>query len=148
MAPEWSWTETSRHQDHVVAHILGTTALGYFASDQAAHLLLDIGFIWTIFVDGEMGLLTQSLAIKELELDSVAKAELMSDVELLHVGSEQLSRITPAPAGCLIKSVGFYASSDRRRILITGEEASLAVETSLTTCEIQIEPLLTDSAFE
>lgn len=139
--------ETSKHQDHVIAHVLGATVLGYFEFDQSAHLLLDIGFIWTIFVDGEMGLLTQSLAIKELDLDPVAKAELMTDVQLLHDGGDgqQLSRITPAPVECLIKEVSLYSNSERRRILVMGEGASLAVATSLVTGEAQIEPMFVES---
>lgn len=145
MESEWSPLETSRHQDHIVAHVLGTTILGYFVFDLAAHILLDIGFIWTIFVDGEMGLLTQTLSISELELDPNAKAGLLADVQLLHDGHnfEGLTRMTPAPAECLIKEVNFFARSDRRRILITGEEMSLALDTSLVTGEIHIEPLFT-----
>jgi len=147
MTSEWSQLETGRHQDHVIAHVLGTTVLGYFELDGAAHILLDIGFIWTIYVDGEMGLLTQSLAISELDVDANAKAELLADVQLLHDGQdfEGLARMKPAPAECLINEVGFYADADRRRILITGEEASLAVDTSLGTGEIHIEQLFTKS---
>jgi hypothetical protein len=141
MTSEWSQLETGRHQDHVIAHVLGTTALGYFEFDGAAYILLDIGFIWTIYVDGEMGLLTQSLAISELDVDANAKAELLADVQLLHDGQdfEGLARMKSAPAECLINEVGFYADPDRRRILITGEEASLAVDTSLGTGEVHIE---------
>jgi hypothetical protein len=147
MISEWSPLETGRHQDHVIAHVLGTTVLGYFEFDGAAHILLDIGFIWMIYVDGEMGLLTQSLAISELDVDANAKAELRADVKLLHDGQnfEGLARIKPALAECLIKEVSFYADNDRRRILITGEEVSLAVDTSLGTGEIHLRQLFTKS---
>jgi hypothetical protein len=147
MTSEWSQLETGRHQDHVIAHVLGTTVLGYFEFDGAAHILLDIGFIWTIYIDGEMGLLTQSLAIKELDVDGNAKAELLADVELLQDRQdfERLARMKPALAECLIEEVSFYAEADRRRILITGEEASLTVDTSLSTGEIHIEQLFTKS---
>jgi hypothetical protein len=147
MISEWSQLETGRHQDHVIAHVLGTTVMGYFEFDGAAHILLDIGFIWTVYVDGEMGLLTQSLAISELEVDANAKAELLADVDLLHARQsfEGLARMKPAPAECLIREVGFYAAADRRRVLITGEEASLAVDTSLSTGEIRIEQIFTES---
>ena len=146
MIAEWSPLETSRHQDHVIAHVLGATVLGYFEFDSAAHILLDIGFIWTIFVDGEMGLLTQSLLINELEMDSDAKAELHADAQLLHDSDEAegLARMVAAPVECLIKEVGFDAQAERRRILIVGEEASLAVEMSLSTGEIHIEPVFTE----
>lgn len=143
MSSDWELHETSTHQDHVIAHVVGTTVLGYFEFDQAAHLLLDIGFIWTIFVDGEMGLVPQTMAINELELDKDAKAELHADVQALHDGSDvaSLARLTPAPHGCLITEVGFYATESNRRLVIQGEEASLAIVTSLLTGEIQVAPM-------
>jgi hypothetical protein len=144
MSSEWELHETSTHQDHVIAHVVGTTVLGYFEFDQTAHLLLDIGFIWTIFVDGEMGLVPQSMAISELDWEEDARAELRADVQMLHddgSDAENLSRITPAPHGCLITEVSFYASESNRRLLIQGEEASLSIVTSLLTGEIHVAPL-------
>lgn len=129
----WSSVETNTHQDHVIAHVLGTTVLGYFIADEAAHLLLDIGFIWTIYVDTEMALLPQAVAVGELALDAQARAALLEDITLLHDGRDIVNpqRITPAPAGCLITEVACYAQDERRRVVLSGEEASLAIETSL-----------------
>ncbi|MDT4897228.1 MAG: hypothetical protein QOH25_2305 [Acidobacteriota bacterium] len=144
MSPDWELHETSTHQDHVIAHVIGTTVLGYFEFDQAAHLVLDIGFIWTIFVDGEMGLVPQTMAISELELDADAKTELRAEVDALHDnGSDAkgLTRVTPAPMGCLITDVSFHAHESNRRLLITGEEASLVINTSLLTGEIHVAPM-------
>jgi len=143
MSSGWELINTGTHQGHVIAHVIGATVLGYFEFDEMAHLLLDIGFIWTIFVDGEMGLIPQTMAISELELDANAKAELRADVQALHdSGSEALglTRITPAPAGCLITEVSFYAQDDNRRLVIDGEEASLVIVTSLLTGEVHIAP--------
>ena len=102
--------------------------------------MLDIGFIWTIFADGEMGLVPQTMAISELDLDGDAKEELRADVQALHNGPEPagLKRITPAPDECLIKEVGFQASGDRRRLTIEGEGSSLVIVTSLQTGEIHV----------
>ena len=144
MPLEWSPAETSTHQDHVIAHVLGATVLGHFVFDQAAHILLDIGFIWTIFVDGEMGLVPQAMAIKELELETDAKAELLNDAQLLHNGgrdAEGLVRIRPAPADCLITEVNFYARDDERHVLVTGEDAKIAINTSMLTGGIHIEAI-------
>jgi hypothetical protein len=144
MSFDWELHETSTHQDHVIAHVVGATVLGYFEFDQAAHLVLDIGFIWTIYVDGEMGLVPQTLAISELEWDAAAKAELRDDVQVLHddgSDAQGLARITPAPAGCLITEVSFYAHESNRRLCITGEEASLVVITSLLTGEVHVAPV-------
>ncbi|HKC66013.1 MAG TPA: hypothetical protein VKB86_20380 [Pyrinomonadaceae bacterium] len=144
MTTEWSELETGRHQDHIIAHVLGATTLSYFEFDLAVHLLLDIGFFWTIFVDGEMALVLQSLAVKEFELDDEARAAILADMQLLHAGvrdAEKLSRMTIAPAGCLIKGVEIYAQGERRRILIKCEDVSLAVHTSLSTGEVHVEPV-------
>jgi hypothetical protein len=134
--------ETGRHQDHVIAHVIGATVLGFLIHDETAHLLLDIGFIWTILLDGEMGLVPQSMAIAELEVDADEKALLLADVERLNVeghGAVQLARWTRAPVECLIVEVSFYASDARRRLLIKGEDASLVVESSLAAREIKVE---------
>ncbi|HEX8491745.1 MAG TPA: hypothetical protein VF658_02790 [Pyrinomonadaceae bacterium] len=140
MTPEWSPLDTSNHQDHVIAHVLGTTVLGYFVADEAAHLLLDIGFVWTIYVDTEMGLLPQAVAINELPINAAMKAELLDDATLLHDGGDaaSLKQMTQPPVDCLISEVACYAQDERRRVLLHGEEASLAVETSLTDDEIRL----------
>lgn len=141
MTDQWSPQETTTHQDHVIAHVLGATVLGYFVHDEAAHLLLDMGFIWTIYLDGQMVLLPQSVAISELEVVSEIRAELNREVEQVdhhgrHVAG--LQRLTPAPVECLITEVSFLAKDDRRRLILDGDEASLVIETSLGTAEIEI----------
>ena len=141
MSFDWELQDTGKHQDHVIAHVIGATVLGYFEFDQAAHLILDIGFIWTIFLDGEMGLVPQTMAISELELSAEAKAELRADLRALDVDgcdAQGLARITPAPAGCLVTEVSFHARASRCRLLITGEETSLEIVTSLETGEIHL----------
>ena len=143
----WSPHETGKHQDHVIAHVRGATVLGFFIADEAAHVLLDIGFIWTIYLDGEMGLVPQSVAVSELDLDETARAELLSDASLLHDegrAAEGLRRFTASPSECLIVEVSFFADNERRRILLTGEDESLAVETSLATGEISFHAVSAD----
>ena len=144
MSSDWEPQDTGRHQDHVIAHVIGATVLGYFEFDQAAHLILDIGFIWTIFADGEMGLVPQTMAISELELSGEARAELRADLQALEddgCDAQGLTRITPAPPGCLITEVNFYARESNRRLLLTGEDASMEIVTSLLTGEIHIAPV-------
>jgi hypothetical protein len=137
----WTPKDTTTHQDHVIAHVLGATMLGYFVFEEALYILLDIGFIWTIFLDGEMGLLPHPVAVSELEMDGAAKEQIKADIDVLLgsvVSTEKLLRLTPPPAECQIKDVTFFAAEDRRRLLITGEEANLAIETSLATAEVQV----------
>ncbi|HKQ52440.1 MAG TPA: hypothetical protein VJT74_08735 [Pyrinomonadaceae bacterium] len=147
MSPDWEPHDTSTHQDHVIAHVLGATVLGHFVFDQAAHLVLDIGFIWTVFADGEMGLVPQSMALSELEVEADAREELQADVRALEDGPDPLGlrRITPAPDDCLVLEVGFQASGDRRRLTITGEGSSLVIDTSLLTGEIHVAAVQNES---
>jgi hypothetical protein len=141
MSGDWIPIDTSTHQDHVIAHILGATVLAFFEFDEAMHLLLDMGFIWTIYLDGEMGLLPHGLLVSELDMGRDEKQELLADIELLQRQEgavTQLSRMIRPPVECLINEVTFFAEEDRRRLLLLGEDGSLAIETSLTTAEIKI----------
>jgi hypothetical protein len=143
MSLDWTPHETGTHQDHVIAHVKGTTVLAFYETDQAIHILLDIGFIWTIYVDGEMGLLPQPVAISELEVDAEdTRARLREDVQLLQkdgLYAEGLAEFAAAPVDCLISEVSFYARGCERRILIKGEESSLAIETSLVTGALRVQ---------
>lgn len=142
MTFDWSPHETSTHQDHVVAHVIGATVLGYFSTEQAIHLLLDIGFIWMIYVDGEMGLLPQSVAINELEVDADVRARLREETDRLqgHSGAaDGLVEFKASPADCLIVEVSLEARDQERRIFIRGEGSSLVIETSLVTGEVRVQ---------
>jgi len=141
MTDEWKPGQTGTHQDHVIAHVIGATVLGYFEADDALHLSLDINFIWTIFPDAEMGLVPQSLALKELNVGVEERARLGEDLQRLHdgaTGAETFARITPAPAGCLIEEVRLLAKDEMRRLEIRGEAAALVVEGSTQTGEMSI----------
>lgn len=146
MAPEWSPQETDTHQDRVIAHVIGATVLGYCGTQQAVHLLLNMGFIWTIYVDGQMGLLPCGVAISELEVEEQVRARLHREAQALQVcgrGAEGLQEFAIAPVDCLITEVALEARGrSERRILIAGEEASLAIETSFITGEVRVRPVL------
>src|SRR5438477_4962638 len=139
---DWNQIETTTHQDHVIAHVLGATILGWFIAGEAAHLLLDIGFLWTIYLDGEMNLLPQGVAISEMDADdlsSVDKTELVFDAQLLLSEGQQaagLKRFTAAPLECVIELMEFCARDSQRRLLIKGEVAVIEVETSLDSNEV------------
>lgn len=147
MVDEWRPRETGTHQDHVIAHVIGATVLGHFVLEQAVHILLDIGFIWTIYLDGEMGLLPQSVMIGELETDAEIRSGLREEIQSLHddgPGAEGLAHFTAAAFDCLIAEVRFDdRGEDERRILIACEESSLAIETSLSTGNINVHVVAT-----
>lgn len=138
---QWSPQETGKHQDHVIAHVVGTTVLGYFFDAMAVHLSLDIGFIWTIYLDGEMGMLPEGVALSELEVSDEVRAMLVDELRVLHNDGgegQRLVRVSPAPVDCLIEEVEFYANGDGRRVFVRGEAGSLVVETSLATGEMRV----------
>ena len=132
----WTEAETTTHQDHVIKHVIGATVLGWFVVGDAAHLLLDIGFLWTIYLDGEMNLLPQGVAISELEgsdLNQLDRAELALDADLLMsdgCGAMGLKRFTAAENECLIENVEVFSANSKRQIVIRGEVANVVVETS------------------
>ena len=147
MTSPWTPQDTTTHQDHIIAHLLGATFLGYFVFEEALYILLDIGFIWTIFLDGEMGLLPHPVAISELEMEGEIKEQIRADIDLLLSNdaavADRLLQMQPPPLGdenevCRIKEVAFFASGEQRRLLIAGEEASVVIETSLATAQVQV----------
>ena len=141
MTVAWNLKDTTTHQDHIVAHVLGTTVRGYFIYDEALYILLDIGFVWTILLDGEMGLLPHPVAVAELEIDAADRDQIRADIDALLDGSshaETLFWFKQPPAECQIEEVSFFAAGDRRRFVITGETADLVIETSLRTAEVQV----------
>jgi hypothetical protein len=136
----WTATNTTTHQDHVIAHVLGATVLGHFAFDETAFLLLDIGFIWNIYLDGEMGLVPHPVAITELAADEATKAELRADIELLMRDgiSAPLKRMTGSPANSLIEKVDFFLREASRRLVLTCESGQIVIETSLASGEVRV----------
>jgi hypothetical protein len=140
----WNQIETTTHQDHIIAHVLGATVQGWFIAGEAAHLLLDIGFLWTVYLDGEMNLLPQGVAISEMdagEITSIDKTELAFDAQLLlDEGCEAtgLKRFIASPVECLVVAVEALAANSDRRIIIRGEIASIAIETSLESSQVSI----------
>ena len=141
---EWSPLETTTHQEHVIKHVVGATVLGWFIAGEAAHLLLDIGFLWTIYLDGAMNLLPQGVAIPELdadELNGADKAALAFDAELLlNEGREAdgLERFTAAPVECLIAAVELFASERDRRLVVQDEAARIEITCFLEAAEINV----------
>ena len=117
----WTPLETNTHQDHVIAHVIGATPLGHFIWDETAFILLDIGFIWNIYLDLEMGLVPHTVAIAELDADEETKSELRSKVDVWLSGEGQ------SP----IESVEVFESGDERRLVLVCEQGRLVIETSI-----------------
>ena len=115
--------ETNKHQDHVIAHVIGATPLEYFIHDETAFVVLDIGFIWNIYLDMEMGLVPERMALSELTVDPE---------------SLERSNIEGGP----IESVELFEDGQERRLVLTCEGAAWVIETSLSHGWIHIHPWL------
>jgi hypothetical protein len=109
----WTALETNRHQDHVIAHVIGATPVSHFVHDETAYVVLDIGFIWNIYLDMEMGLVPERLAMSELGVD--AESLQKTDVEC-------------GP----IESVDLFEDGQERRLVLHCEQGALTIETSLS----------------
>ena len=112
----WAAAETNTHQDHVIAHVIGATVLGHFIWDETAYLLLDIGFVWNIYLDMEMGLVPQTVATRELD-------ELRSFVDELETGSYEANPI---------ESVELFEDGEEKRLVLNCELSDLIIETSIS----------------
>ena len=117
----WTAAETNKHQDHVIAHVIGATPLSHFIHDETAYLLLDIGFVWNIYLDMEMGLVPQVMAFSELGVDEESFQTL--DVEC-------------GP----IESVDLFEDDQERRLVLNCEQRILVIETSLNHRWTRISP--------
>lgn len=137
---DWCVAETNTHQDHVIAHVVGATVEGHFVRDETAYLLLDIGFVWHVYLDGEMGLVPHPVAISEMEIDEEAKSLLRGDVDALLQRAENmtLQKMTLSPVRSPIQSIDFSVCENSRRLVMTCEHGTLALETSLETAEVKI----------
>ena len=119
----WTPAATNTHQDHVIAHVIGATPLGHFLWDETAYLLLDIGFVWNIYLDMEMGLVPQALAVRELE-------ELRTFVDELETGTQEANPI---------ESVELLENGEERRLVLYCELRDVIIETSLSRRYTRIE---------
>ena len=113
----WTAADTNTHLDPVIAHVIGATPLGHFVWDETAYIVLDIGFIWNIYLNMEMGLVPHRLAISELEADDEKKKEL-----------SEVRNVESSP----IESVELFEDGDERRLVLNCELDRLVIETSLS----------------
>ena len=140
MLDTWQPKDTSTHQGHVIAHVIGASALGYMLWDEAVYILLDIGFMWMIYRDGEMGLMPHPVAVGEMETTEPIRNQIKADIDLLLAPGEvskDLQWFCPV-ARDEINEVSFFERGEERRLLISGNESTLAIETSLATPVINV----------
>ena len=140
VSDHWQQLETSVHQDHVIAHVLETKPLAYLIHDETIHLLLDIGFMWSIYLDGQMVLLPHPVAVRELQTTPAERAVIAQDLDLALSGNADVTfkRMIPLPSTFTIMSVDIYQDGSRRLFAVKGSSDSLFIETSLASSEILV----------
>ena len=141
MDDRWLPVDTTTHQDHVIAHVVGTTVLGYLVLSDSVHFLLDIGFMWKIYVDGEMGLLPHPVAVSELEVADDERKQIAADVELLLRDETEARplRLKALTAACLIKEVEIFAKTAETKVEVVGEESNLELEMAMAGDSIRVD---------
>jgi hypothetical protein len=142
MGSDWEPVETESFQDHVIAHTIGATVLGYFEADEALHLILDIGLVWTIYLDTGMALLPFAVAISDLQIEQSIKDDLLRETRLLldnSLDAAESSRVLQPAVECSISAVAIQKLECRHRVSIVGEESSLTVESSIETSQISLQ---------
>jgi len=78
---------------------------------------------------------------RELEVNEETRSEIRADIDnlLAHkLHAEKSATYDAASVESVIKEVNFFASGDRRRLVVTGEAANLTIETSVETAEIRV----------
>jgi hypothetical protein len=131
----WTELETSTYQHHVIQHVIGATVLGWFIAEDAVHFVLDVGLLWTVYVNAEMNLMALFVAIQDLESEELPKSvidELTTDAQtLIDKGREAsgLKRFTAASVSCLVEEVNLFGADAQRRIVIHGEAGTIEIRT-------------------
>lgn len=140
MQLNWQPAETSTHQDAVVAHVIGASILGYFIHDETVHLLLDIGFVWSIYLDGQMVLLPHPVATSELPVDESTRQEIRGDIDELLAGrSTNVPRRFQVPPLVLeITEAAFYECGEQRQIRLRGDGGELVLTTNLENNRVEV----------
>ena len=139
MDEHWESSTTTTHQDHVIAHVLGASVLGYFAHDETLHLLLDIGFIWSFYLDGQMVLLPHPVAVAELEVEETIKLQIGIEVDglLARRHTAEFQQFIPILADAEIVEVGMYERDRDRRIVLSGS-TTITIESSELSRDFQV----------
>ncbi len=131
----WTELETSTYQHHVIQHVIGATLLGWFIAEDAVHFVLDVGLLWTVYVNAEMNLMALFVAIEDLESDELPKSvidELTNDAQMLmDQGREAtgLKHFRAASINCLVDDVSLFSAEAQRRIVIHTEGGNVELRT-------------------
>src|ERR1041384_1565901 len=140
----WTELETSTYQHHVIQHVIGATVLGWFIAEDAVHFVLDIGLLWTIYVNAEMNLMALFVAIEDLESEGLSRQvieELTADAQrLLDSGRDgtDLKHFNAVSVNFILEEVALFSADSLRRTFIAGETAMIDVCTSSDDSSVKV----------
>lgn len=122
----------TKHQEHVIKHVLGCRILGVLRRPGHIHFLLDIPFLWSIDADGAMALVQDEEAVGEFDEAPEYIAELVADIRQLHDDdAEGLRHFAPPETETgMIEDVELFENETDGRcaeVHILGDEGTLTV---------------------
>jgi|GEM_PF-1772741 hypothetical protein len=120
--------QLTKHQEHVIKHVLGCQILGSYAQANHLHFLLDIPYLWSIDADGSMALVQVEEAIAALDVSEDIRQALFEEASTLHKqGATAITRhFKPLPHPMdVIDDVTLYTVGDTTHLEIVGGTTTL-----------------------
>ncbi len=122
--------QLTKHQEHVVKHVLGCQILGVYAQAEHLHFLLDLPYLWSVDADGSMALVQDEEAIRGLDVPEDVAAALLAEAHALReVGTAatiQYFTHPPRDIGA-IEDVTLYVTGTEIHMHIIGDADTLPV---------------------
>jgi hypothetical protein len=131
--------QTSTHQDHVIAHVIGAELLGYFILDEAAHFILDMNFIWTIHLDAQVALLPTGVAVDEFALPREQATQLRQEIDALRSGGHEVKTINVFSSAGAIESVSVFENNHGVKLVISTTDQAVEVISSFPERTITVD---------
>ncbi|OYT73230.1 MAG: hypothetical protein CFK52_02905 [Chloracidobacterium sp. CP2_5A] len=122
--------QLTKHQEHVIKHVLGCRILGVYAQSEHLHFLLDIPYLWSVDADGSMTLAQDEEAIASLDVSETTAAALLEEAAALRERgpAADVSHFARPPRDIgAIEDVTLYATETETRMHIVGDADALPV---------------------
>ncbi len=122
----------TKHQEHVIKHVLGCRILGVLRRPEHIHFLLDIPFLWSIDADGAMALVQDEEAVGGFEETPHFIEDLIADIRQLHDDDSEGLRwfAVPETDAGMIEDVELSSAESGGRcaeVRVIGDEGTLKI---------------------
>lgn len=133
--PKLPLVQLTKHQEHVIAHVLGCTILGFYQQLGQIHLLLDLPLLWSVDADGAMELAPDEEGIEGMpESPDVIQGLLAEAYHLRHQSpdADSLMYFQEAPEISLISDVTLYQHPNGvktdKLLVVRGEDGGFEID--------------------